>query len=281
LVVGVLLAASGFGADILGEYIGPIEYKGYIVFDYPEGEDPINNIVFSVDSALAGNLIIVNVPSSWSRSYGGGALTLSGSSLGPGESVSVTVSLNKYFEDGEYPVTSVGTTTAGEVSQASGPLLVGKMYLLNFIAVASAYRLPLAGFVVALGSRELFLLNRMRDPMDEIWLLLKKLKKIEEKKTGPEKELKKYKKLIDELEDRITGDERLYEDIEDGQDGSEWGSATYGTKLKKEISRKKLRLAELKNLHRYYELKVEKLDDEIDDIKKEIERLQRQTLPPT
>jgi septal ring factor EnvC (AmiA/AmiB activator) len=197
--------------------------------------------------------------------------------------VSVTVSLNKYFEDGEYPVTSVGTTTAGEVSQASGPLLVGKMYLLNFIAVASAYRLPLAGFVVALGSRELFLLNRMRmrDPMDEIWLLLKKLKKIEEKKTGPEKELKKYKKLIDELEDRITGDERLYEDIEDGQDGSEWGSATYGTKLKKEISRKKLRLAELKNLHRYYELKVEKLDDEIDDIKKEIERLQRQTLPPT
>jgi hypothetical protein len=161
LVLGILITASGFASDILGDYLGPIDYKGYLVFDYPEGENQINNIVFTVDSTLAGNLIIVSVPSPWSHSYGGGVLTLSSSSLGPGESVRVTVSLNKYFEDGEYLVTSVGTTTTGEVSQASGPLLVGEMYLLNFIAMASAYRFPLTGTVVGLGFLEWYLRRRL------------------------------------------------------------------------------------------------------------------------
>lgn len=83
LIIGIIITASGFTADILGEYLGPIEYKGYIVFDYPEGENPINNIVFTVDSTIADNLIILNVPSPWSHSYGGGTLTLSSGSLSP------------------------------------------------------------------------------------------------------------------------------------------------------------------------------------------------------
>jgi hypothetical protein len=151
VIIGSLLAASGFTADILGEYIGPLEYKGYIVFDYPEGENPIINIVFTIDPTIAENLIIVNVPSPWSHSYGGGTLSLSGGSLGPGGSVRVTVSLNRYFEDGEYAVSSVGTTSAGEVSLASGPLLVGELYLLNGLRMASAYKFPLLALVVGLG----------------------------------------------------------------------------------------------------------------------------------
>ena len=63
MIIGIVLTASGFTSDILGEYIGPFEYKGYLVFDYPEGENPINNIVFTVDSTLADSLIIVSVPS--------------------------------------------------------------------------------------------------------------------------------------------------------------------------------------------------------------------------
>ena len=167
LIIGIILTASGFTSDFLGEYLGPIDYKGYIVFDYPEGENPINNIVFTIDSRLAGNLIIVSVPSPWSHSYGGGILTLSGGSVGPGGSVRVTVSLNKYFEDGEYPVSSVGTTSAGEISQASGPLLVGQLVLLNLLGMASAYRFPLAAIVVGLGFLELYLTWRKRaDPED-------------------------------------------------------------------------------------------------------------------
>jgi hypothetical protein len=162
LVVGILLTAGGFTSDILGEYLGPIEYKGYIVFDYPEGENPIINIVFTVDSTLAGNLIIVNVPSPWSHSYGGGILALSGGSIGPGGSVRVTVSLNRYFEDGEYAVSSVGTTSVGEVSLASGPLLVGELYLLNVLGMASSYRFPLVALVGGLGFLELFLSRRAR-----------------------------------------------------------------------------------------------------------------------
>ena len=168
LVTGILLTASGFTADILGEYLGPIEYKGYIVFDYPEGENPIINIVFTVDPTLAGNLIILNVPSPWSHSYGGGILALSGGSLGSGGSVRVTVSLNRYFEDGEYAVSSVGMTTAGEMSQASGPLLVGELYLLNFLGSASAYRFPLAAIVAGLGFLEMYLSRRKRVGPDDL-----------------------------------------------------------------------------------------------------------------
>ncbi len=168
IIITILLAASGFTSDILGEYIGPIEYKGYLVFDYPEGENPIINIVFTVDSTIAGNLIIVNVPSPWSHSYGGGMLTLSGGSVGPGGSVSVTVSLNKYFESGEYPVSSVGTTTAGEVSHASGPLLVGNLVILNFLGIVHAYRFPLAALVAVLAVLELLLNRSARNCQEHI-----------------------------------------------------------------------------------------------------------------
>lgn len=161
-VIGLLLTASGFASDILGEYIGPMEYKGYLVFDYPEGENPITNIVFTIDSTLANDLIILNVPSPWSHSYSGGALTLSGGSLSPGGTVTVTVSLKKFFEDGEYPTSSVGTTSTGETSHASGPLLVGNMILLNFLGLVSAFKLPLAGVTVGLGLLEWFLFRRRR-----------------------------------------------------------------------------------------------------------------------
>lgn len=163
MVIGILLTATGFAADVLGEYIGPIEFKGYLVFEYPEGENPITNIVFTAPPSLADSLIIVDVPSPWSHSYGGGTLTLSGGSLGPGGTVSVTVSLNKYHEEGEYTVTSVGTTSNGEVSQASGPFIVSNLILLNLLGLASAFRFPLAAVVVGLTFVEL-LLNRRSGP---------------------------------------------------------------------------------------------------------------------
>ena len=165
LIIGLILTASGFTSEILGDYIGPLEYKGYLVFDYPEGDNPINNIVFTVDSTIAGNLIIVNIPSPWSHSYRDGTLTLTGGSLSPGGSVRVTASLNKYFESGEYPISSVGTTTAGEVSHASGPLLVGELVLLNFLGMAYAYRFPLAALVAGLAVLELLLHRRTRPPV--------------------------------------------------------------------------------------------------------------------
>lgn len=167
-VIGILLTASGFAADILGEYVGPIEYKGYLVFDYPEGENPITNIVYIVDPSLSDSLIIVSVPSAWSHSYGGGTLTLSGGSLSPGGTVRVTVSLNKHHEEGEYPVSSVGTTSTGEVSQSSGPLLVGNLILLNLLGMASAFRLPLAGVTVVTGLLEWYMSGRKRVGLGDV-----------------------------------------------------------------------------------------------------------------
>ena len=167
VVIGIILTACGFTSDILGEYIGPIEFQGYLGFGYSEGVNPVNNIVFTVDPTIADNLIILNVPSMWSHSYNSGVLTLSGGSLNPGESVLVTVSLNKYFEEGEYAVNSIGTTTGGEQSQASGPLLVGELYLLNLLALTSDYRNPLAAVVGALLILEMILSQRRKRTVDD------------------------------------------------------------------------------------------------------------------
>lgn len=157
LVIGIILTASGFVSEPLGGVFGPLEYKGFLVFDYPEGENPINNIVFTVDSTISSNLLIVDVASPWSHSYTDGVLTLTGGSLSPGGSVQVAVSLNKYFEKGTYSVSSVGTTTAGEVSNAQGALFVGDLVILRFLQMLSDYRYTLAGLMAGLAALELFL----------------------------------------------------------------------------------------------------------------------------
>lgn len=162
LVIGLLLTASGFASEALGGYLGPMEYTGYLVFSYPEGENPINNIVFTVDSRIANNLLLVNVPSPWSHSYSGGILTLTGGSLSPGGTVQVAVSLNKYFDEGEYSVSSVGTTTAGESSNSQGTLHVGNLVILRALQMLSDYSLPIAGLTGALTALEVVLTNRKR-----------------------------------------------------------------------------------------------------------------------
>ena len=204
LVIGLLLTASGFVSESLGEVFGPFEYKGYLVFDYPEGDNPINNIVFAVDSTLASNLLIVDVPSPWSYSYSEGTLTLTAGSLSPGGSVQVAVSLSKYFEEGEYPVSSIGTTTAGEVSNSQGVLLVGDLVILRFLQTLSDYRLPLAGLMIGLTLLELFLSRRTQDDTE---------KTISEKKTCQE--------LIDECEKAKAAAEAAEAEAQSARDDAE------------------------------------------------------------
>jgi hypothetical protein len=163
LVVGLILTAAGFAPDLVGEYAGPMDYNGYLVFEYPEGENPITTIVFTIDPTLAGNLLILNVPSPWSHSYGSGVLTLSGGSLEEGGSVQVTVSLNKYFPADEYMISSVGTTSIGEESNALGSLTVGELYLLNALDLASTYRTPLTVMMLGTGFLDLFVLKPKKE----------------------------------------------------------------------------------------------------------------------
>ena len=128
-ILGTLLTASGFGSDFLGDYAGPIEYQGALTFEYPEGTNPINNIVFTVDGTLSADLLVVNVPAGWSYTSDGHLITLSEGSLSPGGVVNVGVSLNKYHEAGDYEIGAVGTTTGGETSNAQGALQVGDLYI--------------------------------------------------------------------------------------------------------------------------------------------------------
>lgn len=168
ILLSIILTASGIASEQLGPIVGPVEYNGYLVFDYPEGDNPIVNIVFDVDPWVSECLLIVNVPAPWTYTYSDSILTLSGGSLNPGGSVSVTVSLDEYFEEGEYQVTSVGTTSAGEVSNAAGLLLVGNLYLLRVISLANTYQTPLLGSVIGLIALELMFWYRNRPFRDII-----------------------------------------------------------------------------------------------------------------
>lgn len=163
LVAGLILTAAGLAPDLVGETVGPMEYNGYLVFEYPEGDNPITTIVFTIDPTLAGNLLIVNVPSPWSHSYSEGVLTLSGGSLEEGGSVQVTVSLNKFFPANEYTINSIGTTSLGEESHAMGALTVGELYLLNTLDLASSYQLPLTAAMLGLGVLDLFILKPKKE----------------------------------------------------------------------------------------------------------------------
>jgi hypothetical protein len=162
LVLGVILTAAGLASEQLGPIVGPVEYNGYLVFDYPEGDNPITNIVFEISDWISPSVIIVDVPTPWTYTFSEPILTLSGGSLNPGGSVSVVVSLDDYFDEGEYTVSSIGTTSAGEVSNAKGPLLVGDLYLLRAISLANTYQTPLIGSVFGLIALELMFWWRNR-----------------------------------------------------------------------------------------------------------------------
>ena len=162
LVLGVILTATGLASGQLGPIVGPVEYNGYLVFDYPEGDNPITNIVFEISGWISPSVIIVDVPAPWTYTFSEPTLTLSGGSLNPGGSVSVVVSLDEYFDEGEYSVSSIGTTSAGEVSNAKGPLLVGDLYLLRVISLANTYLTPLIGSVIGLITLELMFWQRNR-----------------------------------------------------------------------------------------------------------------------
>ncbi|MCW4012866.1 MAG: hypothetical protein NWF07_07720 [Candidatus Bathyarchaeota archaeon] len=282
IIAGLLATAGGFASDFLCNNLGPAVYNGFLVFEYGEGENPVNNIVFTVDSQIAGNLIIIDVPSPWSYTHEGDTLTLSGGSLSPGSSVRVTVSLNKYYDEGEYSARSMATTTMGDKIQSTGSLAVGNLSPLTIVETMSTYRVPLAGFVLALGATEYFLTSRiqLRDPMQDVWRLVEELKKLEKEKARMEKELEDNRKQIEKIKDEIKRDEQLRESIEDDYDGEGFGAPSFATNLKKEIAAKKLRVAELENLDRYHQSELKKLEQKISNLKAEMERLQRGSLPP-
>ncbi|MFC1803694.1 hypothetical protein ACFL0D_07000 [Thermoproteota archaeon] len=166
LAIGLMLSLAGFIHGPIGNVLGPYDYKGYISFAYSEGEDPIDNIVFTVDATVAPDLLIVNVPSPWSHTYSTGVLELTGGSLNPGDRVNVQVSLNKYHEEGSYDVEAIGTTVLGESSYSLGVLLVGQLYILRFLEAMSVYNYPILGATLCLGFIELWLrIRKKQEPI--------------------------------------------------------------------------------------------------------------------
>jgi len=84
LVLGTLITASAFGAEILAPYLGPLEYKGQMGFSYTEGINPITYITIEIDSTVAEKLIILDAPTGWTYTLTGNILELEGGTLSPG-----------------------------------------------------------------------------------------------------------------------------------------------------------------------------------------------------
>lgn len=165
LVLGTLLTASAFTADILAPYIGPLEYKGSMGYTYVEGTNPITRI--TIDSTVAEKLIVLNPPAGWTYTLTDNILELEGGSLNPGESVTLPVSLGGYIPPDDYPVTSTGYTSGGEAVQASGSLVVSTMVILYALDTVSAMRNQLAMATLGLGLIEL-IISRMLQKKPEV-----------------------------------------------------------------------------------------------------------------
>jgi len=137
IAIGLILTGAAYSADFFSPFIGPTEFQGQMGFDYVEGEDPITGITFQVDERIAGSILILEIPDGWSYTYDGGALELTGSSLSPGESLVVPVSMVRYVEPDEYLISSTGVTSGGETVQASGSLMVTMMVILRTLTAIS------------------------------------------------------------------------------------------------------------------------------------------------
>ena len=164
ITLGIMLSLVAAFPGPVGQVIGPYDYKGYLSFSYPEGDNPINIIVFTVDEKIAPSLLIVNVPPEWSWTYSGSSLSLSGGLLYPGDQVDVEVSLDQYHEEDAYALDAVGTTVTGESSYSIGVLLVGQLLLLRFLDLVASNSLPIWGGTLGLSVLDLFLRTRTKKP---------------------------------------------------------------------------------------------------------------------
>jgi len=175
LVLGTLITASAFGAEILAPYLGPLEYKGQMGFSYTEGINPITYITIEIDSTVAEKLIILDAPTGWTYTLTGNVLELEGGTLSPGNNMAIPVSLGGYIAPNEYEVTSTGYTSGGETVQASGTLVVSLMVMLYALDLASAMRFQLVMATLGIGFIELILSRMLQRKPKEVESVADKL----------------------------------------------------------------------------------------------------------
>jgi hypothetical protein len=164
LVLAAIITAVSLSANIIGVYVGPMEYKGSLTFVYAEGENPITNVVFTFDDEIGDSLLVVSAPAGWSWAQGGNVLSMGGGSLAPGGSLVVQVSFRRYVEPGERPFVATGTTTAGESSTALGSLSVTEMILLRIIYILEENQVVIGGATVVILIAEIFISRRGKKP---------------------------------------------------------------------------------------------------------------------
>ena len=136
----IIISAIAVFAQVIGVYVGPIEYQGSLTYVYVEGEDPIGAVTFTFDDNIGGSLLVVD-SQGWQYSSAGNKLFFTGGPIYPGGSLVVGVSAWKYILPGSYPFTA-----SGGGDSALGELVVTEMILLKIIWLLNEYSTPIMAF---------------------------------------------------------------------------------------------------------------------------------------
>jgi len=157
LILMIIISLIAAFANVVGVYVGPIEYQGTLTYVYVEGEDPIGFVAFTFDDYIADSLLVVESPSGWTHTQAGNVISLSGGPIYPGDSLVIEISAWKYVLPGSYLF-----TVSGGGATARGELFVTEMILLKIIWLLNDYLIPLMVFTGLLGLGELY--STLRKP---------------------------------------------------------------------------------------------------------------------
>lgn len=167
LVLSLILTILAFTAPMLGDKIGPLEFKGTVTYTYPKGATPVTTVDYVFCDTVGPCIQITDTPQGWTNTVTGNTITLTGSSLTPGDKLVLGISLNKYVQPGEYEIQTKGTTSTGQVSQASGSLTVALTPLLYSLAVLNNQQMTMVMITMGLGFLE-YILNARRKKVESV-----------------------------------------------------------------------------------------------------------------
>lgn len=167
LILLILLTGVSASSDFLCAYVGPLEYRGVLHYEYSEGDNPVVDLEFRFDDEIGECLLVMDAPEGWNLTQDSHGVELTGGQLQPGEAVSVDVSLRRYVPGGVRNLEAVARTSHGEESRMVGTLLITETSFLRFLGVAGGNLLLLVVITAMFGVVEVYLTLRSHaKPLD-------------------------------------------------------------------------------------------------------------------
>ena len=164
IVIFIILLLLYFFAGALVTLVSSFSGNGYFSFSYTEGSEPIVSISYSLPQELA-EAIDPKQVAGWTVTLANNALSLTGGSLSPGESVTVDYTLTKYISGGTRTIPTTATTASGTQINRDLPLNVSDAFLLGimYALYQNAIWLLILALIVLAVIIVLFIIGKKKD----------------------------------------------------------------------------------------------------------------------